>query len=375
MIRHTHRRIAAAAALVATALVAPGLAQADDGVTAKVSGFGTFGMVNSSANTSQYRTGQTQYRGAGADPEFGVDSRAGVQADVQFNDMFSATGQLLTIRRGVDDFKPGVEWLFGQAKLPYGFNLRVGRMGIPAYLVSDFRNVGYATPWIRPPSEVYAGMMYATFDGTQIVYRKSLGNFNITIQPSYGKTKSEVKAVVPITGLGNLTTDVRLDADTFYGINGLVEYGDWTGRWGTVRSNALADVYGTIPGLGRIKLGSGTSFKDNFSGFGLQYDNGKLLVMAEYVTRRSIQRNQDSYYISTAYRFGNLAPYVTFAGFRENTVPVNESSSQTVGLRWNVAKNTSLKAQYDFVEPNNVVFISAPAGTARVLSLAVDFVF
>ncbi len=363
---------ATATALAVAALLAMPVAHAQDGITTKVSGFGTFGSAkNNGAGT--YRSSGQQYRGAhDNNPDFGVDSRLGVQGDVQFNEVFSATGQLLSIRRH-DDFKPKVEWFYGQAKLNNNISLRAGRLGLPAFLVSDFRNVGYATPWIRTPVEAYSGLPFNTFDGIQGVFRQSLGGFNVTVQPSYGKSKGRVTVATPALPL---PLDLTLETNKLLGVNALIEHGDWTVRWGTVRTESDVRVVGKHPVFGWILLRNSV-FKDNFTGYGLQYDNGSLLVMSELVTRRSVSTNTNGHYITAGYRLGPWTPYATLGGYKDKS-GAQKSKSSTLGLRWDAMKNLSVKTQYDSSEPEPGAFLPPlPPATekARVISFAVDFVF
>jgi hypothetical protein len=131
---------------------------------------------------------------------------------------------------------------------------------------------------------------------------------------------------------------------------------------------------------GRSEPGQG----DDASGIGLQYDNGRLLVISEYLTRRSTNELVDSnnYYISSGYRFGTLMPYVTASRLAGVGKLSNEDeSTEAFGVRWDMMKNTALKVQLERTRMNSVTqFVNvAPPGPSdtkvNVLSVAVDFVF
>jgi hypothetical protein len=83
-----------------------------------------------------------------------VDSRLGLQGVATY-DKFSVTGQLLTQRVGTTDIKPRVEWLFASYSATDWLDVRLGRMVLPLFVLSDTRNVGFSSVWLRAPHEVY----------------------------------------------------------------------------------------------------------------------------------------------------------------------------------------------------------------------------
>ncbi len=53
--------------------------------------------------------------------------------------------------------------------------MRLGRLPLPVFLVSDFRQVGYANTWIRPPIEVYGQVPLDNVDGLDVLYNGERG--------------------------------------------------------------------------------------------------------------------------------------------------------------------------------------------------------
>src|SRR5690606_32482283 len=84
----------------------------------------------------------------------------------------------------------GVEWLFAQYSPTTNVDLRLGRVVLPAFMISDSRNVGYAQPWLRAPLEVYSQLPMSTLDGAQVNWRIPVGGAIVTIQPTYGSSAS-----------------------------------------------------------------------------------------------------------------------------------------------------------------------------------------
>lgn len=335
-----------------------------------VSGFGTFGGVVTDEDDAQFRTDLRQPRGADRTLDLGVDSRLGLQANVTFNDTFSLVGQVLESRR--DTYRPALEWLYGQANLPAGFTLKLGRMVLPTFMVSESRSVGYAQHWLRAPQEVYAQYPASSYDGGQLQYTATLGRVNLTAQLAAGQTKSDVK----LLGL-----DTELDFQKLRAVNLVLETGDWLFRVGETRGNdTKIDVF---PGL---------KLDDKFTGVGVQYDNGTLLVMGEYTKRRQLAPvpfdnlfESDSWYVSSGWRFGAWMPYVTVSRLS----PIgplygahDDDKGIALGVRWDAMKNVAIKAQAQKVEASDrttFVNASAPpttfAADMNAFSIAADFVF
>jgi hypothetical protein len=351
-----------------TALVA-GLAHAEEGIDFKFSGFGTLGAVVTNTDEAQYRASLRQGKGADTSADFGVDSRLGLQANVNFNQMFSAVGQVLVSRRDGQD-GPQLEWLFGQARLASWADVRLGRMVLPAFMLSDTRNVGFASHWIHAPHESYATYPPTSFDGVQASFRTEWQGFKLSAQPSYGKTESKL-----FFGLPGKST---LEYDSITALALTAEYGDWLLRYGVVggRKPTLTNSVMTISAGGNM---------DRFTDLGVQYDNGSLLFLAQYTTRRQSSGVFDSngLYASLGYRIDNWTPYITAAKFENKGAAYDnhaDDSTYSAGVRWDFMKNVALKYQYDATTPsfhfvNGSDAFKAANARVNVHSVALDFVF
>lgn len=348
------------------ALAAPALAATPFGDHVTLTGFGTIGATNTNRDDAQYRVSTRQDRGADKKVDFGVDSKLGLQANVKFNDTFSAVGQIL-VSRAVEN-SAALEWLYGEAKLPAGFSFKLGRMVLPTFMVSDSRAVGYSAHWLRAPQEVYSLYPASSFDGGQLVSRYAMGPVNLTAQLSAGRAESAI-----VTRGVNAT----LDYDNIRSLNLLLESGDWLLRLGQTT------VDGKTTGLPFPLM------TDKFTGVGLQYDNGKAIVMTEYVTRRVTSTaggllDSDSWYASAGWRFGAWTPYASVGrfipkgnGYRDR----RNDQTDAVGLRWDAATNVAIKAQVQNTKSGSVGFVNttpaflAEKPSVRVMSVALDFVF
>ena len=58
--------------------------------------------------------------------------------------------------------------------------------GLPVFMISDYRNVGYANTMMRPPIEMYGQNIIENLDGADINWQHSFGDTNVTAQAVVG---------------------------------------------------------------------------------------------------------------------------------------------------------------------------------------------
>lgn len=393
----------AAAIVVGAASAAPAWSQS--GPEFRASGFGTVGWAKTDTDRVEFAmTGQPD--GAGSSGSFEPDSRIGLQLDATFNPMFSATVQLLSKYNGDGNQHPQIEWAFAKANLGQGFSARVGRIGAPFFLVSDFREVGYANVYLRPPTDVYNQVPLRTFDGADLLYAGKLGSVPVTAQAFYGNTTNSVSG-----------TDVRFDRQ--FGLNLTAEVIDGlTLRAGhiqgdlTVESQDMLGLVGVLATTPWSSVGEQlncTDRKASFTGLGASLEKGNWVAAAEYTMRRTDCYVSDTtgWYAMVGYRFGNFTPYAIVSGVATddsnvvNTIPTGiappitglsmavqglinsqliEQRTVALGLRWDAWRNVAVKAQYERSDTRGtdgffIVNGASPTSPVNVLSLAVDFLF
>lgn len=381
----------------------------------RFSGFGTLGAVRTNTGLADYGD-PLQGGNAGKGVNLGVDSKLGVQVDASLNSMFSATGQVLSKLNAQGNWDPKVEWAFIKAKLGSGFEVRLGRVGTPWYMVSDFREVNYANLWLRPPMDVYGQVPFSWLDGVDVSYQGDFSGTNLRAQVFVGDTKRDLGP------LGNLK------GRNFFGFNLLAEYGPFTLRAGHAQGKidltsnpGLNQLFGGLrlagqaPGLGAlVTLADKLCVDDkdgSFSGVGLSFDWKNIVGSAEFGKRRSDSLFADttSWYSTVGYRMGQWTPYLTVSRTRQDSetsssvVPsaipalaplaagVNAVLADTgqktiaIGGRWDVYENIAIKAQFDRIKVDaggsggrgffKDVKPGFGADKVNVYSVAVDFIF
>jgi len=372
------------------------------------SGFGTVGVVQTNNDNAQYRISARPPSGADKSASFDVDSKLGLQVSGKISPQFSLTAQVIVEQDDENRYRPEPEWVFAKYDVTDAVSIRAGRVGLPAFLISDFRKVGYANVWVRPPTEVYGQVPLSTLDGADVIWRLPMGDNTLTFQPYAGRSKFDLAGGTEGKG------------KNLYGLNVSYEVGSLLLRAGYLRTKlslqnndtrALFAAMRSVPLPGWAAAAGeleGIDKRASFSGVGATWDDGKLLLQGEYTQRRtkSFVEDTDGWYTTAGYHFGDFTPYVSYAkvktkhravvegllaptpqlaGLRAAALSGQAGADQkaaTLGVRWNVYKNIDLKAQYDRVKTevgkdNFFAHQTAnfPGQTVNVYSLAADFIF
>lgn len=366
-----------------------------------LSGFGTLSVSRLSTNDAEYVNNiYLRPSGASHDWNAGVDSKLGMQGAYKFNSDFSATVLAVAQHNPNDSYYPRVQAAYVAYKITPSFELRAGRLPLPAYMLSDYLNVNYSLISVRGPDEVYSSLAFTTIDGADALWRTKVGNANLTVQPVIGRARARMTT-------GNSHADTA-------GINVVGEIGNWTLRAGYLGAKVTLDVgpvnqlIDALNSFGVTNIAQRLSYKDqrsSFAGLGLAYDNGTLVLQSEYTQRRAhaFVPDTDAWYVLGGYRIGEFTPYATLASLktvsatRWNDVPApfdstvngllaSSNASQkslSLGLRWDFAKNFAAKAQFSHIKPEDgsasgLLLKSpgtGPASAQNLITLSLDTVF
>jgi hypothetical protein len=351
-----------------------GAAAADD-ITTSISGYGTLGGSFTSDNNYVYHHDGNEFTGANEQFDIALESRLGLQAIVDFGSGFSVTAQELIKQRGSDQFSLGTEWLYLQYAPDSHWKLRLGRVALAVFLLSDVRNVGYAQPWFRQPNEVYAAQSFQSLNGAQALYHTDLGPVGLNLEGAFGNSTEQYFA-------GGITTNVN--AKNGYNVAVSIEYANFLVRV----AQTMLNLPNTIP------LGPDFSVTyanhDKFDSVGVQYDDGKAIVLSEWAKRSennipildSPAAATIQWYVAGGWRFGPLTPLVSYAVQNVSTnafTPTGSFHSWNGSLRYDVVRNIALKAQVSRAQAGNPIYWVTPNPASHewvsVYSLGADFVF
>jgi hypothetical protein len=333
--------------------------------------------------------------GYDSDWDFKDESLFALQVRGDLNEQWSATAQL--VARGRDDFDPEFAWAYLGWNGGNGWSAKLGRQRMPLYRYSDFLEVGYAFPWIRVPNPVY-NLDFRNYDGLGLTYSFGAGDWFSAVQLSAGR----FDGTISLSG-----QDADAELGSLVGLSAESTYADWLTVRGSyfeadvsIDSPALAPLLAALSGNGFANVASRIDYTEDpgsFWSFGVEVNRGNWMLVGEVIgveVEDAFLADRSEFYVSGGYRFGNLMPTIMW-GRRDNAAkpdivallpnvpplaPLRAGVSQIVfsegldatywsyGLRWDVATNVALKA--DYTQYTNDTPASADAD-----SLAVGVVF
>ncbi len=377
------------------------------------SGFGTLGYAVLDDENAEYRTG-VAIDGADDSGSFEVDTRLGLQMDVQFNAVLSSTFQVIARENEIGDAALDLEWGFLRWLATDNIAIRAGRMSLPVYSISDYREVGLAIPYLRPPENLYSMIPLRRFTGADITIDHEWGNALFRWQLFAGQSREEI------------FDDLAPDADQAIGISLSIDQGPARLRFSHVDTEvdidsetdsvtalraALMGVQPLIPEQVEPLLDdfAGESVPLSFDSISLSLDLGRVFIDAEYTRRRvdSWVSDVDGLALAFGTQVGKAQPYIFVSrlfepdGDRRIDLPDNpdldaleaavnlfyaprDQSTVGVGARYDLAANVAIKTQIERISRdeigisfnrNSVDDGSDEGNDVTLFSVAVDFVF
>ncbi|MDE1514817.1 MULTISPECIES: porin [Vibrio] len=353
------------AIIVALALSAPYSMAASVG-NMNVSGFGSVGVgiANNDAGYAGYEN-KVDYK---------QDSLLGLQFDFQVNDRAKVTTQL--VANGRYDFDPTVEVAYLSYDLDFA-TVRGGKLRTPFFMYSDYLDVGYAYPMLRPSQEIYELLIISNFTGIDALIPIKLGNTTLQLQPFTGVSQVEER---------DSTLGSQVDIKDAFGLTANWYIDDWTLRGSYTQARTEEHENLMV-----------SDKKSTFASFGLQYNDGALLFNTEGMLMKLSGKYPDVQAVSAllGYQFGAFTPYVASAWVKstdndQRTNPVEsifsmKRTSYSAGMRWDLAPKVALKTEVTYADfhgtvggiTSNVDLSSFKPlyDDSLVYSVSLDFVF
>ncbi|TMP25102.1 hypothetical protein CWB99_21490 [Pseudoalteromonas rubra] len=185
----------------------------------KVSGFATLDINISNSQTAGIRHVISQpdasYLG---DPSL-ANSSIGVQFEWQSSSQLQWVAQTVLKERKKYKLDYLIQMAFARYTLTPNWQLRIGRTGLDLYMMTEFRDIGYAFNYGHPPTEFYAVVPHQNLDGIDITYTYPLEESVLTYKFFSGKSSA------PIISDDDFTWDVELDS--IYGLSLSAQTENW----------------------------------------------------------------------------------------------------------------------------------------------------
>ncbi len=309
---------------------------------------------------------------------FKAESIFALQAVADLSSELSITAQL--VAKGVDDFEPEFDWYYLTYQASDSLTLMAGRRNIPMYYYSEYSEVGYAYPWMRPPSNLYWWQI-TQFNGVHAMYSFDFGDYANTITAFYGNEYSKDNK------------EMGYYEVLFGGVSSTVVDENWTDitgvNWNISGDNFdLRFVYFQHD-LERIRhLIDATSdtvkTSQKFFGIGgsVDWNPFTLLFDWNFVTRDDgLGTEYPTYLVSVVYNWDDFQPYISYskADHERTKIPTDDLEEHYImsyGLRYNFLPNAAFKVQFDnFVDQGDKATDWAYHGDSQTISMGVDFVF
>jgi len=280
-------------------------------------------------------------------------NHVGLQASAQVTDDLDMT-MVLQAHGGHEKYAVKVEWVYASYAMTDDYTLRVGRIKGPFFMVSEYKEVGYAYPWVTPPQEVYSTNPIEGVSGLNLVYQTDVGNWDWLFEVYAGSGKNEATAQPNVADTGAITkgASVEFSTNNMIGFNTTFGTQGVSFRLGYFTTNVDVDSFGIKDEMG------------SFGGIGMIVDWRNFLVYSEYIIRDTENTatmnmafpDQTAGYLTLGYRFGDFMPYFTAANMdkgADDSIYALKQSSFTFGVRYEAGPTAAIKFEAMQVKPDS----------------------
>lgn len=337
------------------------------------------GLMTSAITQSDNDT-DTAYNNGSATEKLdfsGQNNVLGLQIKADIGDSLKVASQLIA-RGGSSNYDLEVDWAYLDFHTSTNSNLHVGKFKIPLFIASDYIDVGFAYPWVRPPQEVYSVNPLIALSGLDWFYNIPLKGHNILIQTYYGNGSHQV--YVPARSID--MTPIPIPKDRTVPVS--------TRDTGGINVTLQSDIFSFRLGYFQAKVDANALLidgaKGSFTGIGFTLDTENVVLYSEYVSR-DIETDtprafpdQKAWYITLGYKFQSLLPYITYAsiGQGEDETPLSvEQKSAALGVRYDFNKSSAFKfeALQATPEEGNHGLFHEPVEKGMIYTGSVDVIF
>lgn len=376
------------------------LAESDPAVT--VRGFGTLGAARTTSENVEFVRDISQPRGARTQWDGRTDSVLGLQANWRIDPQLEAVVQGVSRYRYDRTFTPEIAWAYLKYDPTPALSLRGGRLGTEFFMLADSRLVGYSYLTVRPPGDFFWYLPFYSIDGADAMLTVSLGESVLRGKVFYGISDGNI----PLAD-----RQWKIDGSPLMGAYLEYQHDAWLMRlsYANIKfhnSLPIAENFRAIPSflLSPAAVQASLDYletadtRSHYYSLGVVYDRGPWQI--QFMLNRIDQgshafQSSSGGYLLAGYRIGSVTPFVGYSWVdsdrRGNTMNFAvaqvmadsraEQQTTLAGLRWDVARNIALKAQWDGIRGDSSSIFpyrrerAGWDGKLDVFSLTLDFVF
>ncbi len=241
-----------------------------------------------------------------------------------------------------------LDWAFASYQLNEAANLAVGRLKYPANLVSEYHDIGYLYPWIRPPREIYshsdssATMSLEAFNGARFLYDWYSEDIEYGVQLYAGAAEEDI-----------------MNHDKMVGAVFTLSTGATQFLLGLNRSN-----------MEMVNMPMAPMNKKDMTvmAVGATTEWHNFVAYAEYTASETADvplLDTTAWYTTLGYNFGKTLPHITYSSLDQDTGL--GQGTWTLGLRHELTTSSALKLEWQRIRPEAVT----AAGVAAVPMLGI----
>lgn len=401
--------------LVTALLLSSGAHALDTGISnVMVNGFGTIGLIKSSDKDLGFREEVSQ-QGIFDEYNLSHNSDLGLQVNYYATDKLDFGIQLLAKDRHKNSLDKSIQSAYINYSLTPKFDLRLGRLGVDSYLMSDYRHVGFTHLWTHLPTEFYAAHPVTAIDGMDIVFKQPLSEGLFRAKLWFGQAKYDFYSADTST----------INLNQLLGSSLSWEDESWNFRLTYSQSKSKIDNDTIKPLEVALQAASSAGWPEatNFTNLtindktlryyaaAVSYDDAHWLIQSELGlvnTGSTLVPGSLSGYLSVGRKLGTVTPFIVGSWVRSKhdrlIMPTPSLSAYnslqqisqyvfnqfymtqhtvSVGARWDIQPKVALKAQWDktWVDQYSGFLLDRPAGAIAekrqldTFSITVDFLF
>ena len=327
----------------------------------------------------------TDYQGITDDIRFENDSRFGLQISSEISKDMEVVGQLLA-KGSNQNYNAVVEWAYVDYQFSKMASIRAGKIKESVFLISDYIEVGYAYPWIRPPAEVYSNNPLNTVNGMELLIQIPVGKNSLSLQPYLGTNSEDIpgtNGAGQFEATGIMGIDIKFSGRGYsFHVSSLTT--DVTTQGAFVAPANLTPPPGTPAFIRNVSFDLRAKGTAKLTSVGFTADINDIVAYAEMQSRDetgaidALFPDQDSHYVTLGYRVGKWLPHITIAAIDgeegankaavtcvdvqacgvapvgqflfNGSFPYAEQKSTTFGVRYELNDSAALKFEHQIID-------------------------
>jgi len=304
--------------------------------------------------------------------QYQPDTNFGLQSTLVFNDKLSLTSQVTAY--AADDYDVDLSWFLLKYQLTDELRIDVGRKRIPLFYYSDYYDIGYAIPWVRPPGDLY-GWQAQSFNGVSLIHHSEVLGGSLETTLWYGEEDTG-----EIYGYEQLYFGRPISVE-WNSMRGIAM--DYTKDWYNVR---VVFMENNLNQFEEFPPWTQTQFHrdQSFLGVALNLDYNNWFLKSEYneFSRNAPSFDSNALSLSIGYVWSQFTVALSYSEYEDLDAAFGngKQDSHMATFRWDFAENIAFKLQLDrFNDDADWIGVDVPGGDfvgdSSAIAFGFDFIF